>query len=81
MTISNSKNKIRVWDIPVRLFHWALVVLIVLQVVTAEAEGRGFALHIFFGYGILLLNFLWTRPPAKLFANIRAESIIPINNL
>ncbi|BBO71313.1 hypothetical protein DSCA_52430 [Desulfosarcina alkanivorans] len=62
MTISNSKNKIKVWDIPVRMFHWALVVLIVFQVVTAEVEGRGFALHIFFGYGVLFLilfRFIW----------------------
>lgn len=55
MTSSNLKNKINVWDISVRLLHWALVVLIVLQVVTAELGGRGFALHVFFGYGVLFL--------------------------
>ena len=26
----------RVWDLPTRLFHWALVVLIALQFATAE---------------------------------------------
>lgn len=52
--------KQRVWDLPTRLFHWALVVLVGLSWWTAET-GRD-SLHLWFGYGVLFLLFfriLW----------------------
>lgn len=47
--------KERVWDLPTRLFHWALVLLVALSWWTAET-GRD-ALHLWFGYGVLFLLF------------------------
>lgn len=52
--------KQRVWDLPTRLFHWALVLLVALSWWTAET-GRD-NLHLWFGYGVLFLLFfriLW----------------------
>ena len=52
--------KQRVWDLPTRLFHWALAVLIGLSWWTAET-GRN-SLHLWLGYGVLFLLFfriLW----------------------
>ena len=52
--------KERVWDLPTRLFHWALVLLIALSWWSAET-GRT-SLHLWFGYGALFLLFfriLW----------------------
>ena len=52
--------KQRVWDLPTRLFHWALVLLVGLSWWTAET-GRD-SLHLWFGYGVLFLlafRILW----------------------
>ncbi|HEY2627962.1 MAG TPA: cytochrome b/b6 domain-containing protein, partial [Usitatibacter sp.] len=46
---------IKVWDLPVRIFHWAIVVLLVLQVTTGEIGGGVMALHLIGGYAILVL--------------------------
>jgi len=48
-------QKIRVWDLPVRLFHWTLVVLIVVSYVTAQVGGNWMKLHFWSGYAILTL--------------------------
>jgi len=54
------RSKLRVWDLPTRLFHWALVMLVVFQVLTAELgpswdkEGW-YRLHFWCGYAILAL--------------------------
>ena len=50
-----SEKTIPVWDLPTRLFHWALVACIALAWVTAEAEGAFFVLHIFFGESVVAL--------------------------
>jgi cytochrome b len=52
--------KQRVWDLPTRLFHWALVLLVGLSWWTAET-GRD-SLHLWLGYGVLFLlafRILW----------------------
>jgi cytochrome b len=52
--------KQRVWDLPTRLFHWALVVLVGLSWWTAETDRN--SLHLWLGYGVLFLLFfriLW----------------------
>jgi cytochrome b len=46
---------IKVWDLPVRIFHWAIVVLLVLQVATGEIGGDLMPLHLLSGYCILVL--------------------------
>ena len=47
------KVKQRVWDLPVRLFHWTLVVLVALAWWSAENDRQ--ALHLYLGYGVLSL--------------------------
>ena len=62
---------VRVWDLPIRLFHWLLVVLVLMSFITAEGEWPDvhlpawspggasvvphMTLHIWCGYGILVL--------------------------
>ncbi|MDB5797750.1 MAG: hyaC [Paucimonas sp.] len=48
-------NKVRVWDLPLRLFHWALVVLIVTSVVTQKIGGNAMSWHFLSGYAVLTL--------------------------
>ena len=45
-----SEERIKVWDIAVRIFHWSLVVLYVVSYLTGEDES---ALHNYAGYGVL----------------------------
>jgi cytochrome b len=45
----------RVWDVPTRLFHWTLVILVALSWWSAE-YGRD-DLHLYLGYGVLSLLF------------------------
>jgi cytochrome b len=50
---------IRVWDLPVRLFHWSLVILFTLAYFTGDEEND---LHIYSGYavlGLVLFRILW----------------------
>ncbi|HUF20929.1 MAG TPA: cytochrome b/b6 domain-containing protein [Burkholderiales bacterium] len=48
-------DKTRVWDLPVRLFHWLLVALVVCQVVTVSIGGLAMEYHALGGYAILTL--------------------------
>jgi cytochrome b len=48
-------RKIRVWDLPVRLFHWTLVVLMVVSYFTGRAGGEWMKFHFWSGYAILAL--------------------------
>jgi cytochrome b len=53
---------VRVWDIPVRLFHWVLVALIVLSFTTAQIGGNAMRVHELSGFTILtlvLFRVLW----------------------
>lgn len=53
--MANMNDRIRVWDIPVRLFHWTLVILIATSYSTAQAGGDWMKLHFWSGYAILTL--------------------------
>lgn len=56
--MSNNKA-VKVWDLPVRIFHWALVLLFVVSYLTGEEETPW---HIYSGYGIVSLvvfRILW----------------------
>ncbi len=44
-----------VWDLPVRLFHWLLVALLVSQVVTVNIGGNAMDYHMLGGYAVLAL--------------------------
>jgi len=51
-----------VWDLPVRIFHWVLALLVVAQCLTASIGGNAMQFHAFGGYAILtlvLFRILW----------------------
>ncbi|MFZ5609739.1 MAG: cytochrome b/b6 domain-containing protein [Pseudomonadota bacterium] len=48
-------QRILVWDLPIRLFHWLLVVAVSVCLVTGEAEGAAYAAHVAAGYVALVL--------------------------
>lgn len=52
---AHRKHRTLVWDLPLRLFHWALVLLVVSQVVTAWIGGNALEYHALGGYAILAL--------------------------
>ena len=49
------RTKIRVWDLPTRIFHWALVLCVIGSVTTAQIGGAAMAWHFRCGYAILTL--------------------------
>ncbi len=49
------KKIIRVWDLPIRLFHWLLVIGIILSFVTVKIGGDAMELHARVGYCVLTL--------------------------
>jgi cytochrome b len=46
---------VRVWDAPVRVFHWVLVALVLTSWVTSEIGGNAMTYHMWSGYTILAL--------------------------
>lgn len=60
--MANTKKKIRVWDLPTRLFHWSLVLLFIISWVSAEIGGTAMQYHFWSGYTVLtlvLFRILW----------------------
>lgn len=54
--------KVRIWDLPLRLFHWLLVALIVISYTTGQIGGNLVQYHFWSGYAILALvvfRILW----------------------
>jgi cytochrome b len=55
-------NAIRVWDLPTRLFHWSLALLILGLVITGNVGGNAMVWHFRCGYAVLsllLFRLLW----------------------
>lgn len=55
-------NTVRVWDLPTRLFHWALAACVIAMVVTAKVGGDAMNWHIRLGYAVfalLLFRLAW----------------------
>lgn len=55
-------HKIRVWDLPTRLFHWGLALCIVAQFVTGNLGGNAMLWHMRTGYlvlSLLLFRLIW----------------------
>jgi cytochrome b len=53
---------IRVWDLPVRIFHWALLLVFAFQVASGYIGGDAMAWHVYSGYCMLVLvvfRILW----------------------
>ncbi len=48
-------HSVRVWDLPTRVFHWALVLCVVALVVTGEVGGNAMVWHFRVGYTVLAL--------------------------
>ena len=54
------ETKVRVWDIPVRLFHWVLASCFIIAWLTLD--NRYLDIHVFVGYlmgGLILFRILW----------------------
>jgi len=52
---SSFVHKVRVWDLPTRLFHWALVLCILGLVISGNVGGNAMAWHFRLGYAVLTL--------------------------
>jgi cytochrome b len=81
-------SKILVWDLPLRLFHWLLALLVVVSVTSATIGGNAMQFHMLSGYTILalvLFRILWgflgstharfasfVRGPVAVFSYLRA---------
>jgi len=48
-------HTVRIWDLPTRLFHWALAACVVALVVTAKVGGNAMEWHFRLGYAVLAL--------------------------
>ena len=55
-------NKVRVWDLPTRLFHWALALGVICLAVSGLTGGNAMVWHFRFGYmvlSLLLFRVVW----------------------
>jgi cytochrome b len=50
-----SPHRVLVWDLPTRLFHWALVLLVLTSYVTGKVGGDAMTWHLWSGYAVLTL--------------------------
>lgn len=82
-------HTIRVWDLPTRLFHWALVLCFAGLIVSGEVGGDAMVWHFRLGYAVLtlvlfrvvwgLVGGYWSRfrnfltSPATLWAYVRGQ--------
>ena len=48
-------TKVRIWDLPTRLFHWSLAVLVFAAIITVKVGGNAMVWHFYCGYTILAL--------------------------
>ncbi len=48
-------QRVRVWDLPTRLFHWALVLCVAGSFVSVKIGGNAMAWHLCFGYAVFAL--------------------------
>ncbi len=51
----SSPRKVLVWDLPTRLFHWLLVILVTTSFITAKIGGNAMQYHEWSGFTILAL--------------------------
>lgn len=55
-------REVRIWDLPIRLFHWALVILLAGSWITGEWGGSWLKWHFWSGYsilGLLIFRIFW----------------------
>lgn len=53
--MAGKNDRVLVWDVPVRLFHWTLVILLVVSYFSGRQGGDWMGLHFWSGYAILTL--------------------------
>jgi cytochrome b len=56
------KKRVKVWDVPTRVFHWGLVVSVTGSIVTVKLGGDWLGVHALFGYvalGLLVFRVIW----------------------
>jgi cytochrome b len=61
MTVTQQKQSVLVWDLPIRVFHWLLVVSFAGAWLTTESEAQQM-IHYAFGYsacGLVLFRIVW----------------------
>lgn len=82
-------KQVQVWDLPLRVFHWALVILVTAAIVTAKLGGNAVEWHMTIGVallGLLVFRLLWgflgghharfssfIRSPAAVLAYVRGQ--------
>jgi cytochrome b len=54
-TMDERLARVRVWDLPTRLFHWALALCVVCSIVSAQVGGGAMAWHFRIGYAVFAL--------------------------
>jgi cytochrome b len=52
---SERSTRVLVWDLPTRLFHWLLLICVILSFVTGNIGGNAMEYHLLSGYAILVL--------------------------
>ena len=52
---NQTSNTVRVWDLPTRIFHWALVICIIGLGISGSMGGSNLVWHFRFGYALLTL--------------------------
>ncbi len=83
--------RVRVWDLPTRLFHWALAAAVVGLIVTGNVGGNAMNWHLRLGYVVMtlllfrlcwgLLGGHWSRfaaflySPTRVWADLRGQSM------
>ena len=59
---SSNTHRLRIWDLPTRLFHWLLAASVIALVVTAKIGGNAMEWHLRLGHvvlALLLFRILW----------------------
>lgn len=78
-----SLSKVRVWDLPTRIFHWALVIGVIGLAISGTVGGNAMVWHFRFGYAVLtllLFRIIWAwwvgagRVSARLFMPRKVSS-------
>ena len=55
------KKKVLIWDVPTRVFHWAMVLMFIIAVISHD-DNRYLDVHVFAGYclfGLIVFRLLW----------------------
>ena len=51
----NKLTKVRIWDLPTRIFHWTLVLAVIALAISGTIGGNAMVWHFRFGYTVLTL--------------------------